>query len=136
MEKDKGRGSVLVGGCGVLVIHFFSVYAPLAKRFSLPIRRVRGREARFVDSLFFATPKSKRVLMHARRYKVLTRWLMASLYFGTPTLLILFVLDSLFYATPKSKRVLMHAWRHMLLTLWLVLGRAQVPYPYCMHFAK
>ena len=73
MEKDKGRGSVQVGGCGVLVIHFFGVYAPLAKRFSLPIRRVRGREARFVDSLFFATPKSKRVLMHARRYTVLTR---------------------------------------------------------------
>ena len=92
MEKDKGRGSVQVGGCGVLVIHFFSVYAPLVKRFSLPIRRVRGREARFVDSLFFATP--------------------------------------------KSKRVLMHAWRHMPLTLWLVLGRAQVPYSYCMHFAK
>ena len=89
-----------------------------------------------MDSLFFATPKSKRVLMRARRYKVLTRSFVASLYFGTPTLLILFVLDSLFYATPKSKRVLMHAWRHMLLTLWLVLGRAQVPYSYCMHFAK
>ena len=73
MEKDKGRGSVQVGGCGVLVIHFFGVYAPLVKRFSLPTRRIRGREARFVDSLFFATPKSKRVLMHARRYKVLTR---------------------------------------------------------------
>ena len=29
MEKDKGRGSVQVGGCGVLVIHFFGVYAPL-----------------------------------------------------------------------------------------------------------
>ena len=89
-----------------------------------------------MDSLFFATLKSKRVLMHARRYKVLTRWFVASLYFGTPTLLILFVLDSLFYATPKSKCVLMHAWRHMLFTLWLVLGRAQVPYSYCMHFAK
>ena len=73
MEKDKGSGSVQVEGCGVLVIHFFGVHAPLAKRFSLPIRRVRGREARFVDSLFFATLKSKRVLMHARRYKVLTR---------------------------------------------------------------
>ena len=73
MEKDKGRGSRQVRGCGVLVIHFFGVYAPLVMRFSLPIRRVRGREARFVDSLFFATPKSKRVLMHARRYKVLTR---------------------------------------------------------------
>ena len=74
--------------------------------------------------------------MHATRYKVFTRSFVASLYFGTPTLLILFVLDSLFYATPKSKRVLMHAWRHMLLTLWLVLQRAQVPYPCCMHFAK
>ena len=51
-------------------------------------------------------------------------------------LLIPFVLDSLFFATPKSKRVLMHAWRYMPLTLWLVLGRAQVPYSYCMHFAK
>ena len=30
----------------MLVIHFFGVYAPLAKRFSLPIRRVSGREAR------------------------------------------------------------------------------------------
>ena len=60
------------GGCGVLV-HFIGVYAPPVKRFPLPIRRVRGREARFVDSLFFASPKSKRVLMHARRYKVLTR---------------------------------------------------------------
>ena len=45
MEKDKGRERVQVGGRGVLVIHFFGVYAPLAKRLSLPIRRVRGREA-------------------------------------------------------------------------------------------
>ena len=43
MEKDKGRGSVQFGGCGVLVIHFFGVYAPLVMRLSLPIRRVRGR---------------------------------------------------------------------------------------------
>ena len=57
----------------MLVIHFSGVYAPLVLRLSLPIRRVRGREARFVDSLFFATPKSKRVLMCAGRYKVLTR---------------------------------------------------------------
>ena len=57
----------------MLVIHFFGVYAPLVLCFSLPIRRVRGREARFVDSLFFATPKSKCVLMHVRRYKVLIR---------------------------------------------------------------
>ena len=57
MEKDKGRGSVQVGGCGVLVIHFFGVYAPLAKRFSLPIRRVRGREARFVDSFLLRRPR-------------------------------------------------------------------------------
>ena len=68
--EGQGKGN---GGGGVLVIYFFGVYAPLVKRFSLPIRRVRGREARFVDSLFFATLKSKRVLMHARRYKVLTR---------------------------------------------------------------
>ena len=73
MEKEKGRGSVQFGGCGVLVIHFSGVYAPLVMRLSLPIRRVRGREARFVDSLFFVTPKSKRVLLYARRYKVLTR---------------------------------------------------------------
>ena len=58
MEKDKGRGSVQVGGRGVLGINFFfffffGVYPPLARRFSLPIPRVRGREARFVDSLFF-----------------------------------------------------------------------------------
>ena len=46
MEKDKGRERVQVGGRSVLVIHFFCVYAPLAKHFSLPIRRVRGREAR------------------------------------------------------------------------------------------
>ena len=65
MEKDKGRGSVQVRGCGVLVIHFFGVYAPLVKRFSLPIRRVRGREARFVDSLFFATPKMAAYATHS-----------------------------------------------------------------------
>ena len=46
MEKDKGRERVQVGGRAVLGFHFFGVYAPLAKRFSLPIRRVRGREAR------------------------------------------------------------------------------------------
>ena len=66
MEKEKGRGSVQFGGCGVLVIHFSGVYAPLVMRLSLPIRCFRGRVARFVDSLFFATPKSKRVLMYAR----------------------------------------------------------------------
>ena len=126
MEKDKGRGSVQVGGCGVLVILFFGVYAPLVTRFSLPIRRVRGWEARFVDSLFFATPKSKRVLMHVRRYKVLTRCTL-----GLPRYLF-----PLSWTLCFSKRVLMHAWRHMPLTLWLVLGRAQVPYSYCMHFAK
>ena len=41
----------------MLVIHFFGVYAPLVKRFSLPIRRVRGREARFVDSFFLRRPR-------------------------------------------------------------------------------
>ena len=46
MEKDKGRERAQDGGRGVFVIFFFRVYAPLAKRFSLPIRRVRGREAR------------------------------------------------------------------------------------------
>ena len=40
MEKDKGRERVQDGGRGVLVIYFFGFYAPLAKRFSLPIRRV------------------------------------------------------------------------------------------------
>ena len=30
----------------MLVLHFFGVYTPLAKCFSLPIRRVRGRESR------------------------------------------------------------------------------------------
>ena len=52
-----------------------------------------------VNSLYLATPKSKRVvLMHSSHM-----------------LLILYVADSLFLATPKSKRVdLMHS-RHMLL---------------------
>ena len=44
-----------------------------------------------LDSLFFATPKSKRVLMHVRRHMLLTLWFV----------------DSLFFATPKSKRVIM-----------------------------
>ena len=44
-----------------------------------------------LDSLFFATPKSKRVLMHVWRHMLLTLWFV----------------DSLFFATPKSKRVLM-----------------------------
>ena len=57
-----------------------------------------------LDSLFFATPKSKRVLMFAWRHMLLNR---------------LFA-DSLFFATPKSKRVLMYVWRHMLRTLWFV----------------
>ena len=42
-------------------------------------------------SLFFATPKSKRVLMHVWRHMLLTLWFV----------------DSLFFTTPKSKRVLM-----------------------------
>ena len=47
-----------------------------------------------LDSLFFATPKSKRVLMHAWRLMLLTCWFVHSLYF----------------ATPKSRRVcLMHS---------------------------
>ena len=57
-----------------------------------------------LDSLFFATPKSKRVLMHVWRHMLLTLWFV----------------DSLFFATPKSKRVLMHVWRHMLLTLFFM----------------
>ena len=47
-----------------------------------------------LDSLFLATPKRKRVLMHAWRCMLFTRWFVYSLYF----------------ATPKSKRVcLMHS---------------------------
>ena len=46
MEKDKGRERVRDGGRGVLENYFFGFYALLATRFSLPIRRVRGREAR------------------------------------------------------------------------------------------
>ena len=37
-----------------------------------------------LDSLFLATPKSKRVLMHAWRCKLFTRWFVYSLYFATP----------------------------------------------------
>ena len=44
-----------------------------------------------LDSLFFATPKSKRVLTHVWRHMPLTLWFV----------------DSLFFATPKTKRVLM-----------------------------
>ena len=47
-----------------------------------------------LDSLILATPKSKRVLMHARRCMLFTRWFV----------------DSLHFATPKSRRVcLMHS---------------------------
>ena len=47
-----------------------------------------------LDSLIFATPKSKRVLMHAWRCMLFTRWFV----------------DSLHFATPKSRRVcLMHS---------------------------
>ena len=47
-----------------------------------------------LDSLFFATPKSKRVLMHAWRHMLLNLWFA----------------DSLYFATPKSRRVcLMHS---------------------------
>ena len=47
-----------------------------------------------LDFLFFATPKSKRVLMHAWRHMLLT----------------LQFVDSLYFATPKSRRVcLMHS---------------------------
>ena len=52
-----------------------------------------------LDSLFFATPNSKRVLMHVWRHMLLTLWFV----------------DSLYFATPKSRRVR------------FVLGRAQVP---------
>ena len=44
-----------------------------------------------LDSLFFATAKGKRVLMHVWRHMLPTLWFV----------------DSLFFATPKSKRVLM-----------------------------
>ena len=46
MDKDKGRERVRDGRRGVLENYFFRFYALLATRFSLPIRRVRGREAR------------------------------------------------------------------------------------------
>ena len=47
-----------------------------------------------LDSLIFATPKSKRVLMHAWRCMLFTRWFV----------------DSLHFAMPKSRRVcLMHS---------------------------
>ena len=47
-----------------------------------------------LDSLILATPKSKRVLMHAWRCMLFTRWFV----------------DSLHFATPKSRRVcLMHS---------------------------
>ena len=47
-----------------------------------------------LDSLVLATPKSKRVLMHARRCMLFIRWFV----------------DSLHFATPKSRRVcLMHS---------------------------
>ena len=47
-----------------------------------------------LDSLILATPKSKRVLMHAWRCMLSTRWFV----------------DSLHFATPKSRRVcLMHS---------------------------
>ena len=36
------------------------------------------------DSLFLGTPKSKRVLMHAWRCMLFTRWFVYSLYFATP----------------------------------------------------
>ena len=80
-----------------------------------------------MDSLFFATPKSQRVLLLAWRHTLLTRRRTDSLFFATPNskrflsycipvmLLLPFVLDSLFLATPKSKRVLMHAWRYLFL---------------------
>ena len=49
-----------------------------------------------LDSLVLATPKSKRVLMHARWCMLFTRWFV----------------DSLHFATPKSRRVcLMHSWQ-------------------------
>ena len=49
---------------------------------------------RVLDSLILATPKSKRVLMHAWRCMLFTRWFV----------------DSLHFATPKSRRVcLMHS---------------------------
>ena len=37
-----------------------------------------------LDSLILATPKSKRVLMHAWRCMLFTRWFVDSLHFGTP----------------------------------------------------
>ena len=46
MEKDKGGERARDGGRAVLENFFFGFYALLATRFSLPIRRVRGREAR------------------------------------------------------------------------------------------
>ena len=122
-------------------ILFFGFYALLVTRFSLSIRRVRGREARC------CTPKLGTVLTALTIH--LFVFCDAHARVGVfvlcihDMLLIVYVLDSLFFATPKSKRVLMHVWRHMLLTLWFVdslylatpksrrvcfvFGRAQVP---------
>ena len=78
------------------------------------------------DSLFFSTPKSKRVLLLAWRHTLLTRPRTDSLFFATPKskrfflfhsrhVTFVFVLDSLFFATPKSKRVLLHTSRYLFL---------------------
>ena len=58
-----------------------------------------------MDSLFFATPKSKRVLLLAWRHTLLTRQRT----------------DSLFFATPKSKCFLLMHSRHVTFALYLGL---------------
>ena len=81
-----------------------------------------------MDSLFFATPKSKRVLLLAWRHTLLTPRRTDSLFFATPKSKRFFLMHSrhvtfalclgvFFFATPKSKRVLMHAWRYLFLAL-------------------
>ena len=67
-----------------LLIHFSLHIASYGVLLILPV----------LDSLILATPKSKRVLMHAWRCMLFTRWFV----------------DSLHFATPKSRRVcLMHS---------------------------
>ena len=79
------RGCGCVLACAIPLQHFSSHIASHGVLLILPV----------LDSLILATPKSKRVLMHAWRCMLFTRWFV----------------DSLHFATPKSRRVcLMHSW--------------------------
>ena len=79
------RGCGCVLACAIPLQHFSLHIASYGVLLILPV----------LDSLILATPKSKRVLMHAWRCMLFTRWFV----------------DSLHFATPKSRRVcLMHSW--------------------------